>query len=98
MTILKLTSAALLAAGLGFAGAAHAAPAANLSGDQQATQRSDEGAVTPVYHRYHYGYYGYNPYYYPRYRYYRPYYGYYGYPYGYGYYGSPSFNFGIHIR
>jgi hypothetical protein len=93
MTILRLTGAALLAAGLGFAGSANAAPAANLAGDQQATQRTDDGAVTPVWHRYHYGYYPYYGYY-PRYHYYRPYYGYYGYPYYYG----PSFNFGIHIR
>ncbi len=96
MNVLRLTSAALIAAaGFGLAGAANAAPASNLSADPQATQR-DDSAVTPVWHRYHYGYYDY--YYYPRYHYYpryyyRPYH-YYGYPYYYG----PTFNFGFTIR
>ena len=97
MTIVRIASAALLAAGLGFAGTANAAPAASLSGDQASAPRSDASAVTPVWHRgyYHYGDYGYYPrYYYPR------YYGYYGYPYGYGYYPyyGPSLGFGFTIR
>ena len=96
MKILRLTTAALAAAtAIGVSGAALAAPASNLSTDQQ-TARDDKGAVQQVYHRYHYGYYNNYPGYYgyyPRYRYYQPYYGY-----GYPYYGSPSFNFGIQIR
>jgi len=93
MKILRLTGAALAAAAaIGISGAAIAAPASNLSEGQQATQRDDKN-VTQVQYYYRHGYY-YNPYYYPRY-YYSPYY---GYPYGYGYYGSPGFNFGIHIR
>jgi len=94
MSILRLTTAAVLAAAsLGIAGAAGAAPA-NLAVDQSATQRSDDSAVTPVWHRgyYHYGYYGYG--YYPRYYYAPRYYGYY--PYGYYPYYSPGI--GIYIR
>jgi hypothetical protein len=96
MSILRLTSAAVLAAAsLGLAGTAGAAPA-NLAVDQPAAQRTDDGAVTPVWHRGYYHYY-YGPYYgyYPRYYYY-PYYGYpyYYYPYYYG----PSFNLGIRVR
>src|SRR5688500_5462664 len=97
MNILRLTSAAAIAAAsLGIAGAASAGPAVNLSaGTQDVATQSD--AVKPVYH-YSYGYrpyyYGYYPrYYYRPYRYYQPYY-YYGTPYYYG----PSFNFGIQIR
>jgi hypothetical protein len=93
MNILRLTSAAAIAAAsLGIAGAAYAGPAVNLStGSQDTATKTD--AVTPVYH-YGHGYYPgyyYRPYYAPRY-YYRPY-GYYGYP-----YYSPGFNFGIQIR
>ncbi len=96
MKILRLTSAALAAATIGLTGTAMAGPAANFSAGEQATQRDDKGAVMQVYHRHHYGYHSYySDYYYaPRYRYYSPYYD----SYPYGYYGSPSFNFGIHIR
>ena len=96
MNILRLTSAAAIAAAsLGIAGVATAGPAVNLSaGTQDVATHSD--AVKPVYH-YGYGYspyYGYYAprYYYPRYRYYQPYY--YGNPYYYG----PSFNFGIQVH
>jgi hypothetical protein len=93
MNILRLTSAAAIAAAsLGIAGVASAGPAVNLSaGAQDVATHSD--AVKPVYH-YGHGYYApyyYAPrYYYPR-RYYQPYY------YNPYYYG-PGFNFGIQIR
>ena len=88
MKLIKITTAALATA-IGVSGAALAGPASNLAAGQQ-TAKTDDG-VTQVYHRrHHYGYY-YSPYYYRPY--YRPYY------YNpYGYYGAPSFNFGIHIR
>ena len=90
MKILDIGTAALAAAtAIGLSGAALAAPAGNLSQGQQ-TARDDNGAVQQAYHRHHYGYY-YSPYYY------RPYYQPYYYA-PYGYYGGPSFNFGIHIR
>ena len=92
MKVLRLTSAAVIAAAvLGLTGVAGAAPA-NLPGEQQATPRSDTSAVTPVWHRGYYHYYGYYGYYAPpRYYYYPPpYYGYYPYYYG------PSI--GIQIR
>jgi hypothetical protein len=97
MNILRLTSAAAIAAAsLGIGGAAYAGPALNLSTGQQDTATTTD-AVQPVYH-YGYGYYpyyGYRPYYRPYYQpyYYRPYYRpyYYSYP-----YYRPSF--GIYIR
>lgn len=95
MNILRLTSAAAIAAAsLGIGAAAYAGPALNLSTGQQ-DQATQSDAVQPVYH-YGYGYYPYyRPYYYTPY-YYRPYYRpyYYGYPYYYG----PRFNFGLSIR
>src|SRR5262245_30794092 len=100
MTILRLASAAVIAAaGLGLAGAAQAAPAANLA-EPQTAQRDNVSAATPVHY---YGYYGYYPgYYYRPYnyypRYYYPRYNYSPYYYGYPYYYGPSFNFGIRIR
>jgi hypothetical protein len=101
MTILRITGAAVIAAGLGFAGTAGAAPAANLSADRQSAQTSnDASTLTPVRYRHHYGYYHYG--YYPRYYGYYSYpsYGYYPYPYyGYSpYYYGPSFGFGFTIR
>src|SRR5215475_1100885 len=98
MKVLGLTGIALIAAaGIGTASAAPA----NLAGEQQAVQRSDTSAVTPVWHYgyTHYGYYGY--YGYPRY-YYPRYYGYYGYQGYYNpYYYSPYYygpGIGIYIR
>jgi hypothetical protein len=94
MNILRLTSAAAIAAAsLGIAGAASAGPAVNLSaGTQDVATQSD--AVKPVYH-YGYGYSPYYGYYAPRYYYPRRYYQ----PYYYSpYYYSPGFNFGIQIR
>ena len=95
MNILRLTSAAAIAAAsLGIAGAAYAGPAVNLSaGTPDVATKSD--AVTPVYH-YGYGYYPYYGYYTPRYYYPRRYY---YQPYYYNpYYYRPGFNFGIQIR
>lgn len=97
MKLFNLTTAALATA-IGVSGAALAAPAGNL-GNGQETAKTDDG-VTPVYHRRHWHGYYYTPYYYrPYYRpyYYDPYYRPYYYA-PYGYYGGPSFNFGIHIR